>query len=33
MLKNNSSDLNQQWRKTDTNSGYATYTNLKTGAA
>ena len=31
MLKNNSSDLAQKWRKTDTNSGYATYTNVKTG--
>ena len=25
------SDLNQKWRKTDTNSGYATYTNVATG--
>lgn len=31
MVNNNSSDLAQKWRKTDTNSGYATYTNLKAG--
>ena len=31
MNKNNTADLNQRWRKTDTNSGYAVYRNVKTG--
>ena len=31
MNKANASDPLQKWRKTDTTSGYATYTNLSTG--
>jgi hypothetical protein len=29
MLKNNTSDPAQKWRKVDTTSGYATYTSIK----
>jgi ricin-type beta-trefoil lectin protein len=31
MNKTVTTDLNQKWRKTDTTSGFATYTNVKTG--
>jgi hypothetical protein len=31
MIRTSSTDLNQKWVKTDTNSGYATYRNVQTG--